>query len=72
MTVKRGKEHTFVGMNIVFIEEKTVQITMKGHIKECFEAFYIFDEEITKGANTPAKNKLFEIDEHAIPLNGKK
>ena len=41
---------------------------MKGHIKECFEAFNIFDEEITKEANTPARSKLFEIDEHTIPL----
>ena len=42
---------------------------MKGHIKECFEVFHIFDEEITKGANRPAKSKLFESDVHAIPLN---
>ena len=69
MTVKRGKQHTFVGMDIIFTNEKTVPITMKGHIKECFEAFHIFDEEISKGANTPVKSKLFEIDEHAIPSN---
>ena len=56
-------------MDIVFIEEKIVQITMKWHIKEFVEVFHIFDEEITEGANTPAKSKLFEIDEHAIPLN---
>ena len=55
MTVKRVKQHTLVGMDIIFAEEKTVRITMKGHIKECFEAFHIYDEEITKGANTPAK-----------------
>ena len=42
-------------MDIIFTEEKTVRITMKGHIKEYFEAFHIFNEEITKGANTPAK-----------------
>ena len=69
MIVNRGKQHTFVGMDIIFTKEKTVQLTMKWHIKECFEAFNIFDEEIIKGANTPAKSKLFEIDEHVIPLN---
>ena len=26
-------------------------------------------KKITEGANTPTKSKLFEIDEHAIPLN---
>ena len=69
MTVKRGKQHTFVGIYIVFTEEKTVQITMKGGIKEYFEAFHIFDEGIPKEANIPTRSKLSEIDEHAIPLN---
>ena len=58
-------------MGIIFTKEKTIQLTMKWHIKECFEAFNIFDEEIIKGATatTPGKSKLFEIDEHVILLN---
>ena len=54
-------------MDIVFTEEKIVRITMKGQIKKRFEGFNI--EEITKGANTPEKGKLFEIGEHTIPLD---
>ena len=56
-------------MDIISTKEKIVQITMKYHIRECFEVFTIFDEEITKGSNTPAKGALFEIDENAIPLS---
>ena len=56
-------------MDIIFTKEKIVQITMKYHIRECFEVFTIFDEEITKGSNTPAKGTLFVIDENAIPLS---
>ena len=68
MTVNREKQHTFVGMDIVFIDEKTVQTSMKRHIKEFFEAFTLFDEEISKGATTSAKIKLFVIDKNKTTL----
>ena len=45
---------------------------MNGHIRECFEAFNTFDEEITKEDNTPAKSKLFEIDKNSMQLSEKK
>ena len=64
MTINRGKQHIFLGMNIVFTDEKIVQISMKENIKECFEDFALFDEEISNGVNTPAKNKLFVIDKN--------
>ena len=72
MTVNREKNHTFVGMDIIFTKKKTVQITMNGHIRECFEAFNTFDEEITKEDNTPTKSKLFEIDKNSMQLSENK
>ena len=39
MTVTRGKVHKFVGMDILFKENKTVEIKMVEYITGCFEAF---------------------------------
>lgn len=56
MTVKKGNEPVFVGMDIKFTEERTVHITMKQYIRECFEAF---GEELKGNSNAPAKSDLF-------------
>ena len=34
MTLKRGKEHVFVGMNITFIGDGRVRLTMKSYLEE--------------------------------------
>ena len=68
MVVTRGKVHNFVGMDVTFKENGTVEIIMKDYIAECFEAF---GEPIDKDANTPAKNHLFEVVE-APPLDNDK
>ena len=39
MTVKRGKDHTFVGMDITYNDDKTVSISMNDYITECIESF---------------------------------
>ena len=55
MTVTRGKDHVFVGMDIKFLENGKVQMCMKDYITESIEVFEFFGEKITKSANTPAK-----------------
>jgi hypothetical protein len=65
MTVTRGKEHVFLGMNINFHENGTASIKMREYIKE---AITDFGESITKSATTPAKKNLFEIDEESEKL----
>ena len=45
ITVSRGKAHNFVGMDLKFKDNGTVQILMQEYIRECFEAF---GEEIVK------------------------
>ena len=68
MVVTRGKTHNFVGMDVVFKDNGTVEITMKDYIKECFEAY---GEPVNKSANTPAKHDLF-VTEVSKPLDEEK
>ena len=60
MTVTRGKEHNFVGMDIVMRDDEKFEVTMKEYLNESIEAF---PEEIVKSARTPAKGDLFSEDE---------
>ena len=58
MTVCRGKEHTYLGMNITINDDGTVSILMPQYIKEAIE---MFGEDVSQGASTPAKKGLFNI-----------
>jgi hypothetical protein len=69
MTVTRGKEHIFLGMNITFHDDGTVSVKMKEYIKEAIDDF---GEDIVRSAATPAKKNLFDVDENAEPLSRKK
>ena len=59
LTIKRGKEHSYVGMDFKIREYKRVEICMKEYLEECIAAF---NEPIKGKANTPAKHTLFEPD----------
>jgi hypothetical protein len=62
MAVMRGREHTFLGMNLSFHEDGTASIKMKEYIKQ---ALADFGESITNyliGDRTPAKKNLYKID----------
>ena len=65
MTVCRGNTHVYVGMDIDFFENRTVQILMKEYIQEAIDDF---GEDVTSGAKTPASNGLFEVDEDSENL----
>ena len=61
MTKRRDKKHTFVGMDMRFIEEGKVKIPMKEYMGECIVSFgENLGENTTK---TPAKGDLFKVDE---------
>lgn len=68
MVVTRGKVHNFVGMDVTFKKNSTVEVMMKDCIIECFEDF---SEEIDKAANTPAKHYMFKSTE-SIPFSVEK
>lgn len=59
MTVKRGKKHTFVGMNFDMKKNGTIGISMKDYIKESIDSY---KEEIKEKVPTPARKDLFDID----------
>ena len=67
MTVTRGKEHTFVGMNFKLKDDGTVSITMKDYIEECIASY---GEKVSNyNTKTPANNKLFNVDVHSNKLS---
>ena len=57
MTVTQGKLHNFVGMDLEFKENSSIEILMKEYIKECIEVF----GETMRRVTTSAKSSLFEI-----------
>ena len=67
--VKRGKEHVFVGMNISFIGDGKVQLTMKNYLEEAIQAF---GEDVSAGAATPTNRNLFVVNEDLPPLETEK
>ena len=65
MTVKRGKEHVFVGMNITFTADSKVRLTMKNYLEKAIQAF---GEDVSLGAATPANRNLFAVNEDLLLL----
>ena len=69
MTVTRGNEHEFLGMDIVFNNDETVTIGMDRYVKE---AIADFGEKITRKAATPATKTLFDVSPDAELLEVEK
>jgi hypothetical protein len=68
MTVTRGMEHMFLGMNIRYTGKGTAVITMKEYLKEAL--LLESGMNITQGAATPSQRNLFEVDEQSPRLKG--
>jgi KUP system potassium uptake protein len=66
LVISRGKEHTFLGMNIKFKDDRSVQIGMKDYITESIE---LFGEDVSKNVATPATKNLFVVDPDAESLD---
>jgi hypothetical protein len=66
MTVTRGKEHMFLGMKIIYTEQRTAIITMKQYLEEAISESRM---NITKKVATPARKHLFDVDEESPLLN---
>ena len=65
MTVTRGKEHTFLGMKILYKENGTAEITMRDYLEEAIADSGL---EISRSASTPARRDLFDTDATARAL----
>lgn len=59
MTVTRGKNHVFLGMNITYTEEWTAVVNMKSYLQEAIDECGM---EIKLEACTPARMTLFEVE----------
>jgi len=68
MTVKRGNQQTYLGMEFEIVN-KQVQICMQPYLQECIDAF---GESLTSNATTPANKNLMEIDDISCNLDGKR
>ena len=56
-----GQQHTYLGMNLTYNDDKTVTINMSDYIKEVIQAFEA-EGSITSSAATPAKSELFMVN----------
>jgi Reverse transcriptase (RNA-dependent DNA polymerase) len=65
MTVTRGREHVFLGMNIRYTGKGTAVITMKQYLEEALAECGM---HIKRAAATPARKCLFDVDETSPPL----
>ena len=65
MTVTRGREHVFLGMNIRYTEDRTAVVTMKSYLIEAIEESGM---NINRTAATPAGKNLFELNNEATLL----
>ena len=66
MTVTRGADHVFLGMNIKYTKERTAVITMPEYLHEAIKESGL---DISRSVVTPANRELFEVDEASEPLN---
>jgi hypothetical protein len=66
LVVSRGKEHTFLGMNLKFKDDGTVHLGMKGYIEEAIE---LFGEDVSTKVANAATKKLFTVSETSAPLS---
>jgi hypothetical protein len=46
MSVTRGREHNFLGMNIVYTDEQTAKLTMKQYLRESSTRLLLQPERI--------------------------
>jgi hypothetical protein len=67
MSVTRGKKHVFLGMDIQFTENRTVEIQMVDYLKEAIEESEL---NIGRTYSTPARRDLFDVDEDSPLLVG--
>jgi len=66
MSVIRGKDHVFLGINIKFRDDGTFIILMKDYLEESIEEF---GEDIVESTTSPAQKSLFIVDPNSELLD---
>ena len=67
--MKRGKEHTYLGMKLVFDDNKGIKIDMKDYVMEMINDY---PDELNGKSKTPANEKLFKVNEKSQKLTKEK
>ena len=68
LKVTRGREHTYLGMEIKYNENKTVTIGMDEYVREVIDSFSKVSP-VTSSTATPAKKNLFDVDDRSPLLD---
>jgi hypothetical protein len=69
LSTTRGKEHTYVGMDIIFPGDGTVKIDMSSYLNEALEDF---PETLDKIVTSPAADHIFDVNDNTPKLSEKK
>jgi hypothetical protein len=65
MTVTCGREHSFLGMNIVYTNERTAEKKMESYLQKAVDDFH---GDMKNEAISPHKKNLFEVDANSDSL----
>ena len=71
MKVSRGKQHTYLGMDLDYSKPGEVKVSMSSYVKEIIQQFADHDDSTkpTATVTTPAAEHLFKVDESAESLS---
>ena len=73
LTVTRGKNHRFLGMNIEINKDKNIEIEMKDKLLEVIHMFEQADgNEVNDIVTTPARPRIRDVNPECTRLSGEK
>ena len=61
MTMKQGKKHAYLGMDLYFTEKGTVKVLMTGYVDKDIDEF---TKDVTTSVVSPAADHLFKINKN--------
>ena len=69
LTITRGKNHNFLGMNITINDDKNIEIEMKDQLKEAIAVFEAAEgETVDEKVTSPASRHLREANDNCEKL----
>ena len=71
LSVTRGRKQTYVGMELNYCTDKSVEVSMRPYLIEAIAEFEEMGENIDTSKPTPAAAYLFNVDEDSPLLNDK-
>ena len=66
LTITRGKKHNFLGMDLIFKEDGTLEIRMKKMLEDILK---LVDEPLSVSVSSPATKHLHEVTEDSEQLD---